>query len=411
MKVSAAAPLSIPAVHPAGQDEATIRVGLVGCGGRGRGALENVLESSSNVQIIGLCDMFEDKIAGARKVMADKKHPGFKVQDDHCFTGFDGYKRLLDTTIDYVMLCEPPGFRPPHFVDAVAAGKHVFFEKPVAVDPVGVRKVIEAGEKAKEKKLGVLPGTQSRHTKRFIETVRRIHDGQIGDLVEGYIYFNTGYLWERPREPGWSDMEWQIRNWYYFDWLSGDHIVEQHVHQHDATNWVMRANPIRATAVGGRQVRVEPLYGNIYDHFAVDYEYPNGVHVFSMCRQWKGVPGFVACFFRGTKGVAYLHHPQKAGSIEGEHPWKYEAAAGKDREGQVQEHADNIAAIRAGRPLNEARRIAESSLVSIMGREAAYTGKVIEWDALMKSDLDLSPPKYEFGPNPVKPVRQAGKNA
>jgi predicted dehydrogenase len=274
---------------------------------------------------------------------------------------------------------------------------------------LGVRKIIEMGEKAREKKLGVLPGTQSRHTPRIRETVQRIHDGQIGQVVSGRIKFNTGYLWEYPRREGMSDMEWQIRNWYYFDWLSGDHIVEQHVHQHDVTDWVMQSPPVQATAVGGRQMRTEELYGNIFDHFCVDYEYPDGVHVESMCRQWKGTPGEVVAIFEGTKGTAYVHGP-RSGTITGERPWAF-APQGKEINGQILEHRDLIASIRAGKPLNEARRIAGTTLTSILGREAAYTGMTVKYDDLMKSDLDLSPPKYEFGPHVPRPVRRPGRGA
>ena len=392
-----------PFVFPREPQEATLRVGLVGCGGRGRGAIDNVLDAAPNVQITALADMFPDRIATTMKLGQEK--PGFKVAEESCFTGFDAVKRLLDSNVDYVMLCQPPGFRPSHFELAVEAGKHVFFEKPVAVDPVGVRKVIAAGEKAKAKKLGVIPGTQSRHSARMRETVRRIHQGQIGEVVAGRIYFNTGYLWEFERREGMSDIEWQIRNWYYFDWLSGDHIVEQHVHQIDAMDWVMKTHPVRAVGVGGRQVRVEPLYGNIYDHFAVDFEYPNDVHVFSMCRQWKGTPGKVESWFTGTKGEACVHGPA-SGTITGKDPWKWE---GKETPSQVQEHRDLIESIRAGTPLNDARRIAETSLTSILGREVAYTGKIIGWDELFNSGLDLTPPKLEFGPHEARPVRRPGR--
>jgi myo-inositol 2-dehydrogenase / D-chiro-inositol 1-dehydrogenase len=392
-----------PFVFPREPQESTLRVGLVGCGGRGRGAMENVLDAAPNVQITALADMFPDRIAATLKL--GKEKAGFKVADENCFSGFDAIRRLLDSNVDYVMLCQPPGFRPAHFELAVEAGKHVFMEKPVAVDPAGVRKVIAAGEKAKAKKLGVIPGTQSRHSAKMRETVRRIHQGQIGDVVAGRIYFNTGYLWEVERREGMSDLEWQIRNWYYFDWLSGDHIVEQHVHQIDAADWVMKAHPQRAVGVGGRQVRTEPLYGNIYDHFAVDYEYPNDVHVFSMCRQWKNTPGKVEAWFTGTKGEACIHGPQ-SGTLTGKDPWKFEGA---ETPSQVQEHRDLIESIRAGAPLNEARRIAETTLTAILGREAAYTGKVVGWEELLTSDLDLTPPKLEFGPYEARAVRRPGK--
>jgi predicted dehydrogenase len=235
--------------------------------------------------------------------------------------------------------------------------------------------------------------------------VRRIHEGQIGRVVAGRIYFNTGYLWEFERREGMSDIEWQIRNWYYFDWLSGDHIVEQHVHQIDAMDWVMKTHPVRAVGVGGRQSRIEPLYGNIYDHFGVDYEYPDDVHVFSMCRQWPKVPGKVESWFTGTLGEACIHGPS-SGTITGKNAWKFE---GEETKSQVQEHRDLIESIRAGKPLNEARRIAETTLTSILGREAAYTGRQIAWDDLMRSELDLTPPKLEFGPHDARPVRRPGK--
>ncbi len=395
--------LEIPFVHGGAQDP-TIKVGLIGCGGRGTGAAQNVLESSENISVVALADIFPDKVKKSREVLERGKDPGVKISDDWCYSGWDAYQRILESPIDYVMLCQPPGFRPPHFEAAIAAGKHVFAEKPVAVDPVGVRKFIAAGELAKTKKLGVLPGTNGRHSLIQREAVQRLHDGAIGEIIAGRIYFNTGYLWENARKEGESEMEWQIRNWYYFDWLSGDHIVEQHVHQHDAANWVLQAHPVRATGVGGRQVRTEEIYGNIYDHFDIDYEYPNGVHVMSMCRQWKGVPGLVGTEWIGTKGRAWLAYGNT--EIHGPNAWKPDF---KEPSSYVVEHREFVASIRAGKPINDATRIAESSLTSIMGREAAYTGKIVEWDALMKSDLDLSPAKYEYGPNPVRPVRRAGK--
>jgi len=397
----------LPLVHARGQ-ETTLKVGLVGCGGRGSGAADNVLEGAPNVQITALADLFPEKIDKLRRVLAGKQHPGVKIQDDTCYSGIDAYKRLLDTSIDYVMLCEPPGFRPPHFVAAVEAGKHIFTEKPVAVDPVGVRKVIAAGEKAREKKLGILAGTNMRHHRAIEETIRRIHDGQIGEVVSGRIYFNTQYLWEYPRKPGMSDLEWQIRNWYYFDWLSGDHIVEQHIHQIDLANWVLGSPPLQATAVGGRQMRTGEQYGNIYDHFYVDYEYPNDVHVSSMCRQWNGTPGESGAYFEGTLGKAYVQGTN-AGTITGAKPWAWDG--GRVTESHQQEHTDFIEAIRAGKPFNDSRRISETTLTAILGREAAYTGKVVKFDELMKSDLDLSPKSYEFGPNQVRPVRRPGRDA
>jgi predicted dehydrogenase len=397
------AAMQIPFVHVRGQEQ-TIKVGLIGCGGRGSGAAANVLEAAPNVSLVALADIFPEKVQKVRAMLEKGKDPGVKISEDWCFGGWDAYRRILETPVDYIMLAQPPGFRPMHFEAAVEAGKHIFAEKPVAVDPVGVRRFIAAGEKARQKGIGVLPGTNGRHSLIQKEMVKRIHDGAIGEIVAGRIYFNTGYLWEFPRKPGESDMEWQIRNWYYFDWLSGDHIVEQHVHQHDAANWVLGSHPLRATGVGGRQMRTEEIYGNIYDHFFVDYEYPNGVHVMSMCRQWQGTRGLVGTEWIGTKGRAWMAYANS--EIFGPGAWKPDF---KEPPSHMQEHRDFIRSIREGKPINDAVRVAESSLTSIMGREAAYTGEVVEWDALMKSDLDLSPAKYEFGPNPVRPVRRPGK--
>jgi predicted dehydrogenase len=314
---------------------------------------------------------------------------------------------MLDAPIDLVLLATPPGFRPMHFAAAVEAGKHTFMEKPCAVDPVGVRKVIETGEKAKAKKLAVLPGTQYRHQVSFIETVKRIHAGEIGQIRSGRAYYNSGTLWDKPRTKGMSEMEWQLRNWLYFDWLSGDQPVEQHIHTIDVTDWVMGAHPVRATATGGRQVRTGDKFGNVYDHFTIDYEYPGGVHVMSMCRQMANVSNHVGAYFEGTKGNAAVYQASLKG-INGAPDWKYdgEISIGK---AYVQEHTDLIKSIRAGQPVNEARRIAETTLTAILGREAAYTGKTLTYDEVMKSDLDLSPEKYEMGDNPVRPVPMPGQ--
>lgn len=385
-------------------DAPPIRAGLVGCGGRGTGAAEDCLKSAPNVKLVALADMFPDRLESCRKYLAEAAIPGFEVTDDKCFTGFDAFKRLIDGDLDLVLLATPPGFRPLHIEAAVDAGKHVFAEKPVAVDPAGVRRVIRAGEKAREKKLGFLAGTQYRHDVMFRETVGRVHDGAIGDVLAGYAYYNTGTLWHRSREAGWSDMEWQLRNWYYFDWLSGDFIVEQHVHTIDVCNWVLKALPVKATAVGGRQVRTDPTFGNIYDHFAVDYEYPGGVRVTSMCRQLAGAEGHVGAYFAGSKGRAAIY----TGAITGSNPFQFD---GERPNMYALEHTHLIESIRAGAPLNEARQVAESSLAAILGREAAYTGKTITWDEMMASDMDLSPAKFEFGPLAVRPVRMPGSSA
>jgi predicted dehydrogenase len=401
---TAAAAMLAAAAEMQAQGEKPLRVGLVGCGGRGTGACHNILDAAPNVELVALADLFPEKIAGTRANLAGRKDPRVKIEDARCFSGFDAYKRLFDTDVDYVMLCEPPGFRPPHFEAAVEAGKHCFLEKPGCVDPVGARRLIAAGEKAKQKNLGVHSSAENRHDWRIAAAVKQIHDGALGPVISGRVFFNTGGIWKVEREPAMSDMEWQIRNWYYFDWLSGDHIVEQHVHELDLCNWALRANPVRAAAVGGRAVRTDPVYGNIWDHFAVDYEYPNNVHILSMARQWDNTDGARAAFFAGPKGEAELY----AGVIRGEAAWKYE---GPYKDPNTVEHKDFIDSIRSGKPYNEARQLAESTLVAILGRTAAYTGRTVTWEQVMNSDQDYSPPKYEFVSFPMRPVPIPGKNA
>jgi len=391
-----------------GQNADPIRVGLIGCGGRGTGAADNCLSAAPNVHLIALADLYRDRLDRCLKNLTDPNREGgplkgVEVKEDHCFVGFDAYKQLLETDVNLVILATPPGFRPIHFEAAIQAGKHVFTEKPVAVDPVGIRKFMAAGELAKQKGLAVVAGTQRRHDPGYQELIKRVQDGQIGEIISARAYWNGGELWKYERKPGWSDMEWQTRNWYYFDWLCGDHIVEQHVHNLDVINWALGAHPVKALGIGGRQVRTAPIYGNIYDHFTIDYEYENGVHMMSMCRQMDGTDRLIAEFLAGSKGTTQTQGRKYI--IRGSNPWRYK---GEEVNPYVQEHVDLIRSIRQGEPLNEARNVAESTMTAIMGRQSAYTGKVVTWDEMMASDLDLSPPKYEFGPLPVRPVPMPG---
>ena len=395
-----------------------IKVGLVGCGNRGTGAVMDIVAADETVEIVALGDLFEDKVEKAyiaftkgqnfpeARLWAQKDlGEAFKVTKDKCFSGFDAYKKVIASDVDVVLLVTPPHFRPMHLKAAIEAGKHVFVEKPVAVDPVGVRSFIETSKAAEEKGLSILAGTQKRHQAPNMEVMKRIHDGAIGQIVGGQCYFNTGGLWVYDRKPEWSDMETQCRNWLYYDWLSGDHIVEQHIHNIDAMNWALQAVPVQCVGLGGRQVRTQPEYGNIYDHFAVEFEYPGGVRVMSMCRQWPRCGGRVSERIVGTKGVAYMDRGN--GIIEGEKPYKYE---GETPNPQVQEHKDMIAGIRAGKPVNDGARIAESTLTAVMGRMSAYTGRAMKWDWVMqKSVLDLSPSAYEFGDLAVRDVPIPGK--
>ena len=392
---------STPLVYAGGQDQ-TISVGLIGCGGRGTGAAENCLESSQNVKLVAMGDMFKDRVDGSRKNLS--KRDGYKVTDDNVFVGFDAYKKVLDSGCDMVILATPPGFRPMHFKAAVEAGKHIFFEKPVGVDPTGIRTVLEYGKKAAEKKLAVVTGTQRRHQKNYLDTIGEIHKGAIGEITSGRCYWNGSTPWVRKRQEGWNDMEYQLRNWYHFTWLCGDHITEQHVHNLDVMNWVLKSHPISAVAIGGKQVNTGPEYGNGWDHFGVDFTYPNDVHVLSMCRHWPNSPGNVSEAVVGTKGKSDCAN--NITFFNGDKAWK---APGGGINPYVQEHKDLIQSIRDGKPLNEAEQIAHSTLTSIMGREAAYTGQVIKWDELLNSKLNLMPEKLEFGPLPEASQAIPGK--
>ncbi|HET6454115.1 MAG TPA: Gfo/Idh/MocA family oxidoreductase [Armatimonadota bacterium] len=391
----------MPGAWAAGSD--TIKVGVIGCGGRGTGAAFDCLNADPGVKIVALGDLFKDRLDGClgRLTGDEKLKERVDITPDRCFTGFDNYEKVIDCGVDMVILATPPGFRPAHVKYAVDKGKHIFMEKPVAVDAPGVKLILEAGEIATQKKLGIVAGTIKRHQANYVATVKRIHDGAVGDILSAQCYYNTGELWNHGRKPEWTDVDWQIRNWLYFTWLSGDHIVEQHVHNIDVINWALNAHPVKCVGMGGRQKRTDPAYGHIFDHFAVEYEYPNGVRVMSMCRQQDGCSGNVSERVIGTKGSSNC-----AGLIKGSADWKFEDSVPSP---YVQEHADLIKSIRDGKPLNEARQIAESSLTAIMGRMSAYTGQEITWEQAMNSQENLMPQKLEFGPMPVAPVAVPGR--
>jgi predicted dehydrogenase len=393
---------------------ATMRVGLVGCGGRGTGAARDCLRASEGVELVALGDLFPDRLASCKTNLekAVAENPAlaakYKVKDERCFSGFDAYQRVIDSGVDMVLLATPPAFRPAHFAAAIGAGKHVFMEKPVAVDANGIRSILASTELARQKSLAVVAGTQRRHDAGYRAVIERIHNGAIGDVVSGQVYWNQGGLWMNARKPDWTDTEWQLRNWLYFTWLSGDHIVEQHIHNIDVANWVIGSHPIRAVGVGGRQSRTDPAYGHIYDHFAIDFEYPNGARVMSMCRQINGSSNDVSERFIGTRG-----RTNPASAIEGPNAFKYDAQAATSKpqftNPYVQEHYDLVESIRAGKPLNEGKQVAESTLSAIMGREAAYTGQIIEWDALLNAKQDITPPNVAFGSLKVPSVPMPGQ--
>jgi len=387
--------------HAAGAD--LIRIGLIGCGGRGSGAAEQALNADKNIKLVAMGDAFGDRLeshlAGLKKTSVGDK---VEVPPEKRFVGFDAYKQVIDSGVDVVLLTTPPHFRPIHLKYAIEQGKHVFCEKPVAVDAPGVRSVIESCEEAKKKNLAVVSGLCWRYHNPKRETIQKCIDGAIGEIQVMQCTYNTGTLWSFPRQEKWSDMEWQMRNWLYFTWLSGDHINEQHIHSIDKANWVMKdQTPVKATSTGGRQVRTKPEFGHIYDHFNTVYEYASGAKCFSSCRQMSGCDNDVSDHFYGTKGHAAVFQHQ----IIGENAWKY---TGKDNNMYQTEHDELFASIRAGKPINNGDYMAKSTMMAIMGRTAAYTGKTITWDQMMKSEENLSPAKYEWGSIEVPPVAMPG---
>lgn len=384
----------------------SLRVGVVGCGGRGKGAARDAAIAADGVEIVALADVFEDQIARARRDLAGEIGDRLNVTEEHVYVGFDAYQQLIDDpAVNYVILAAPGGFRPMHLEKAVEAGKHTFAEKPVAVDPVGCRRIMELADLADEKGMGILAGTQRRHQRSYMAGIERIREGQAGDIVSGRIYFNSQGLAYTEPEPDWTSMEYQIRNFRLYTHLSGDCPLELLIHNIDVANWVMQSHPIRVFATGGREAFPEEYRGNIYDHFGIDFEYPNGAHVYGFTRRQAATQAAAIEEFTGTRGVVRFADWGNNASIRGETNWRYD---GDDRSSFVEEHADFIASIRAGAPLNEARRVAESNLTAIMARESAYTGREITWEEILASKQDLSLPEWKLGPSPEPPVARPG---
>jgi len=391
--------------HAAGDD--TIKIALIGCGGRGTGAASQALHTKGSVKLIAVADAFADRANGAlgnlkKEFGADR----VDVPADRVFVGFDAYQKAIAAGPDLVVLATPPGFRPIHFQAAVAAGKHVFMEKPVATDAPGIRKVLAAAEEAKKKNLCVGVGLQRRHQGPYLETVKRIHDGAIGDVLAMRVYWNGSKPWVRDREPGWTEMEYQMRNWYYFNWLCGDHIVEQHIHNLDVAAWVKGGYPIKANGMGGCEVRKGNKYGEIFDHHAVEFEYADGSRVFSQCRHIEGCWSSVSEYAHGTKGFADVSGHRI--TLNGKQAEGIKGAGGNPY--QV-EHDDLFAAIRAGKQYNEAEFGAKSTFMAILGRYATYSGKVVDWKEALEKGLDLQPKEYSFQATPQVMPRPDGSYA
>lgn len=392
--------------HAGGSD--LIRVGLVGCGGRGTGAAEQCVNGGQNVKLVAMGDAFQDRLNSAHgRLTGNQRMRGkIDVPDERKFVGLDAYQRVIENS-DLVILATPPGFRPIHIRAVVEARKHLFTEKPVAVDGPGVRTVLEAAAIADRNNLRVVAGTQRRYQTGYLESMQRLHDGAIGDITSARCYWNQGSLWHRERTQNMSDLEWQLRNWLYFTWLSGDHIVEQHIHNIDVCNWAIRHHPIKAVGLGGRQVRTGREFGQIFDHHAVDFEYPNGVHVLSMCRQIPGCANNVSESVVGTRGSWTSSQPRYY-EITGQNAWRF--MKNRDNQPYQQEHVVLINAIRSGQRINALREVAESTLSAILGRMATYTGQEVTWEQALESQEQLMPERLAWDMNlPIPPVAMPGQ--
>jgi predicted dehydrogenase len=376
-------------VHAAGSD--TLKIALVGCGNRGTGAVVQALQTKGAVKLWALADTFDDRLQLCLKHVkrelgdaADGKSAStakIEVPKDRQFIGLDAYRKAIDS-VDVVLIAGPPGYRPLHFEYAVKAGKHVFMEKPVATDPAGIRRVLASAEEAKKKNLKVGVGLQRRHQPSYQEAIKRINDGEIGDLVDLSCYWNGGPPAKQPFDRGsLSELEYQIRNWYFFAWLSGDHICEQHVHNLDVCNWVKGGHPVDAQGMGGRQVRTGKEYGNIFDHHAVEFTYADGTKMFSQCRQIPGCSNKIAENVRGTRGIANLDAAHVELLVGGKRKWRSAGGkAGYENNAYQAEHDALFDAIRNDKPYNEVEYGATSTMTAILGRMATYSGQRVTWD-------------------------------
>ena len=395
--------IKLPELLSQAPDGKILKAGLIGCGGRGTGAAINYLDAGPNLQIVALGDVFQDRLDKCKAELKTQKN--VEIPDEKCFLGFDSYEKVIDAGVDVVLLCTPPHFRPQHVEAAVKAGKHIFMEKPCAVDPVGARSVLVSAERAKQNGLCIVSGTIRRVQKDFMETRRRVLNGEIGEIVSAHIIRNGGSLWVIKRRPGMSDMEYMLRNWANFCWLSGDHIVEQFIHEIDVMNWYIGKNPVKAIGWGGRQRRIT---GDQYDFFSIEYVYDNGMQTHCAARQITGCSNLTKQLITGTNGFA-----DAKGTIfnlKGEEIWKYPYPAEgstdltwKVKDPYVQEHINLVTGIRTGKTVNDAEAQVNSTLITIMGRMSAYTGKDVTWDEVMNSDLYLGPKTYAFGPVPGIP--------
>ena len=385
----------IPELPDMAADGREIKVGVIGCGGRGSGAVVDSISAANGVKVWALGDVFAEKVEKLRTNLKEKHNQD--VPAENCFVGFDAYKKVIDAGCDYVICTTPPVFRPQEFKYATEKGVNTFLEKPIAVDPAGYRSVMATAKLAKAKGLSVVTGTQRHHQRPYVEAFQKIQEGLIGEITGGNVYWNQSMLWYRERQKGWSDTEWMIRDWVNWKWLSGDHIVEQHVHNIDVFLWFSGLKPVKATAFGARHRRVT---GDQYDQFSVDFEMENGVHLHSMCRQINGCSTNIGEVIQGTKG-SWNSYNHEIKDLAGNVVWKFdkeaEEANFKQRNPYTLEHVDLINHIRQGTSHVEAEETVISCLAGVMGREAAYTGATVTWDEISQSDLTYLPEKLELG--------------
>ena len=386
----------VPELPDKAIDGKELKVGLIGCGGRGSGAIINLLDAADNIKVTALGDVFEDRLNDVRNRLINERQQ--EVPQENCFIGFDAYKQVIDSGVDMVILTTPPVFRPEMFKYATEKGVHSFLEKPICVDAKGYRSVMATAKQAQAKGLSVVVGTQRHHERRYVEANKQIQAGLIGEITGGNVYWNQGMLWYRQREAGWTDMEWNIRDWVNWKWLSGDHIIEQHVHNIDVFLWMSGLKPVSATAFGSRQRRVT---GDQYDFFSTDFTMENGIHMHSMCRQIDGCSSKVSEFIQGTKG-SWNSETNEIKDLEGNVIWKYDEEKLRQDFQQFDpytlEHVDWVNHIRKGTAHEEASECAASCMAGIMGREAAYTGQTVTWDEMTQSPMDYLPEKLELGP-------------
>ncbi len=385
--------LALPSGRARGDEP--LRIALVGCGNRGTGAISQALSTAGPVKLVAMADAFEDRLQRALKSTLEEHPEMVDVPEERQFTGFDAAQKAMDAGVDVVILTTPPGFRPMHFEYAVSKGLHVFMEKPVATDAPGIRQVLAAAEESRRKGLKVGVGLQRHHDSGYQETMRRVQEGAIGDVLLMRCYWNSAGVWTYQRKQDMTEMEYQMRNWYYFTWICGDHIVEQHIHNLDVCNWLKGGPPVKAQGVGGRQVRVGPDTGEIFDHHMVEYTYADGTKMLSECRHQPQTFGSVSEHAHGSKGTAQFNR-YTISTTDGD-KWRYRE---KSENPYQVEHDQLFAAIRSGADHNEAEYGATSTMTAIMGRMATYSGKQVTWDGAIASDTDLLPESFAWNATP-----------